>query len=60
MHPPCLPLPASSSTQVCEALERVVAVMLPPLEPEEEGGEPRERGLETWAPIKSQKVWNPK
>ena len=33
---------------------------LPPLAPKEPGGEPRPRAVQTWAPKKSQKVWNPK
>lgn len=54
------PPPSLPPLQVCEGLERMVATFLPPLEPAEEGGEPRERSFETWAPKKTLKVWNPK
>lgn len=52
--PPCPP-----SWQVVEAIERMPG-MLEPLAPSAEGGQPRARTLQTWAPKKSQKVWNPK
>ncbi|PRW57863.1 DEAD DEAH box helicase [Chlorella sorokiniana] len=50
---------AGREKQVCEAVERMPGI-LEPLAPKEEGGEPRPRILQTWAPRKSQKVWNPK
>ena len=59
-HPCGPPLPCPPSQQVCEALERSVETLLPPLEPAEEGGAPRQRTIETWAPKKVLKVWNPK
>lgn len=45
--------------QVCEAVERMPGI-LEPLAPKEEGGQPRPRTLQTWAPKKTQKVWSPK
>jgi hypothetical protein len=52
--------PCPPPQQVCEALERSVETLLPPLAPAEEGGAPRQRTIETWAPKKVLKVWNPK
>ncbi len=55
---PALP-PPGRHPQVVEAVERMPDI-IGPLAPKEEGGQPRPRILQTWAPKKSQKVWNPK
>jgi hypothetical protein len=50
---------AGQEKKVAEGLTKYMSE-LPPLDPLEEGGEPRERVVETRYPKKSLKVWNPK